>query len=134
MAVYVDDVQHRYERNLPTGARFYLMCHLWADTEAELLGMVDAIGVARRYVQKPPKATWLHFDIAKSKKRLAILAGAILTDKYGPVEHVARLANNIATLNRIARCRARPDYRPPVNPWAAETKPAPIEERQGSLL
>jgi hypothetical protein len=52
-----------------------------------------------------------------SKKELAIAAGAVLTDRYGPVEHLARL--NIATghpesvaygirkLEQIAASRAR---------------------------
>ena len=83
MTVYVDDVRHPFGR--------MVMCHLWADTEAELLAMVDRIGVDRRWYQRPPKASWHHFDISLSKKAAAIAAGAVLTDRYGPVEHVARL-------------------------------------------
>ncbi|GEP12273.1 DUF4031 domain-containing protein [Methylobacterium gnaphalii] len=83
MPCYVDDVEHSFGN--------MKMCHLWADTEAELLAMVDAIGVQRKWMQRPPKASWVHFDIAKSKKARAILLGAILTDRYGPLEHVARL-------------------------------------------
>ncbi len=118
MTVYVDDVEHRFGR--------MVMCHLWADTEAELLAMVDRIGVQRKWIQghqtlsQPQfrKASWVHFDISLSKKALAIAAGAVLTDKYGPVEHVAKL--DIATghpesiaygqrkLDQIARCRALP--------------------------
>lgn len=79
MAVYVDDVEHQYGR--------MKMCHMWADTLDELLAMADAIGVARKWLQQPPKASWVHFDIAKSKKAVAIENGAILTDKYGPVYH-----------------------------------------------
>ena len=68
MAVYVDDMY------APFGNM--LMCHLWADTHAELIAMVDAIGVQRKWIQYP--GTWKeHFDIAKSKRRLAIAAGAI---------------------------------------------------------
>lgn len=76
MAIYVDDVRHRYGR--------MIMCHMWADTSEELLAMADRIGVARKWLQQPPKASWVHFDIALVKKELAIKAGAILTDKYGP--------------------------------------------------
>lgn len=100
MAVYVDDVRHRYGN--------MVMCHLWADTLEELLAMVDRIGVLRRWLQQPPKASWVHFDIALSKKALAIQHGAILTDKYGPVEHVARLAGNQKKLDLIAQCRLLP--------------------------
>jgi hypothetical protein len=98
VTVYVDDVRHPYGN--------MIMCHLWADTLEELFAMVDRIGVARRWLQKPPKATWVHFDISLGKKALAIRAGAVLTDKYGPLEHVARLKGDRAKLDLIARIRA----------------------------
>jgi hypothetical protein len=99
MAVHVDDVRHRFGN--------MVMCHLWADTEAELLAMVDKIGVARKWIQRPPKASWVHFDIALSKKALAIKAGAILTDQFGPLEHEARLDIASGDPQRIARGEAR---------------------------
>jgi hypothetical protein len=91
MAVYVDDVEHTFGN--------IKMCHLWADTLEELLAMVDRIGVQRRWILGHPtlsfgkhkQASWVHFDTAKSKKALAIQHGAILTDRYGPLEHTARL-------------------------------------------
>lgn len=83
MTIYVDDVRHQFGR--------MVMCHMWADSLEELLAMADAIGVARRWLQQPPKASWTHFDIALSKKAAAIARGAVLTDKYGPSEHTARL-------------------------------------------
>ncbi len=91
MAVYVDDVRHKFGN--------MVMCHLWADTDAELLAMVDKIGVQRKWIQghktlsfgKHRDASWVHFDIALTKKALAIAAGAILTDKFGPVVHTSRL-------------------------------------------
>lgn len=98
MTVYVDDVRHRFGN--------MIMCHLWADTLDELLAMVDKIGVQRKWLQQPPKASWVHFDIALSKKALALAAGAVLTDKYGPSEHVARLKGDQKKLDGIAACRA----------------------------
>ena len=83
MAVYVDPAQHQYGR--------MVMCHMWADDLEELLAMADRIGVARKWLQQPPKASWVHFDVAKSKRALAIQAGAIETDKFGPVEFTANL-------------------------------------------
>lgn len=83
MTVYVDDVRHSYGR--------MVMCHLWADRLGELLDMVDRIGVDRRWIQQPPKASWVHFDISLGMKTKALAAGAVLTDRFGPVEHVARL-------------------------------------------
>ncbi len=91
MTVYVDDVRHQFGR--------MVMCHLWADTEAELLAMVDRIGVDRKWIQGHPTlshgkhrhASWVHFDISLGMKDKAIAAGAVLTDRYGPAEHCARL-------------------------------------------
>lgn len=118
MAVYVDDVRHGFGR--------MVMCHLWADTLEELLAMVDQIGVQRKWIQGHPtlsfgkhrNASWVHFDIAVSKKKLAIQNGAILTDKYGPVEHTARLSvasgdparveRGRRMLKQVAACRALP--------------------------
>jgi hypothetical protein len=99
MTVYVDDVQHRYGS--------MIMCHLWADTHEELLAFVDKIGVNRRWLQQPPKASWVHFDICLSKKKLALSLGAILTDKYGPVEHTAKLDIASGEPRRVQRGRGR---------------------------
>jgi len=99
VTVYVDDVRYSYGR--------MVMCHLWADTQEELLAMVDTIGVHRRWLQQPPKASWVHFDIALSKKALALAAGAVLTDRYGPVEHVARLQGNLEKIAMVESLRAR---------------------------
>lgn len=107
MPVYVDSARNPFGR--------YVMCHMWADTLGELLAMVDRIGVQRKWLQQPPKASWVHFDITQSKRALAVAEGAIQTDKYGPLEHVAKLdvasgerdrvAYGTAKLEQIARCR-----------------------------
>ena len=105
MTVYVDDVAHRFGR--------MVMCHLWADTLPELLAMVDKIGVQRKWIQGHPtlsfgkhrNASWVHFDISLTMKERAINHGAILTDKFGPAEHVARLRNDQRRLDQIAYCR-----------------------------
>lgn len=99
MAVYVDPAAHAFGR--------MVMCHMWADTLAELLAMADAIGVRRKWLQQPPKASWVHFDICKSKRALALRRGAIETDRFGPAEHTARLEGNEKMLATIASCRAR---------------------------
>ena len=68
MSVYVDDMRARFGR--------LVMCHMIADSTAELHAMADRIDVARRWVQHPgtPKE---HYDIALSKRALAVEAGAI---------------------------------------------------------
>lgn len=123
MTVYVDDVRHPFGN--------MVMCHMWADTDAELLAMADKIGVQRKWIQGHPtlsqerfkKASWVHFDVTLSKKAQAIRVGAVLTDMYGPSEHTSRL--NIATgdpvlvargnlmLELIANSRAKPEETKP---------------------
>ena len=108
MTVYVDDVRHAYGR--------MVMCHMWADSLDELLALADRIDVARKWLQKPPMASWIHFDISLGKKALALANGAKLTDRFGPLEHVARLhiesgedarvAYGQERLARIERARA----------------------------
>jgi hypothetical protein len=53
-----------------------LMCHMIADSEAELHAMADRIGVSRRWFQAPPRHD-PHYDIALSKRALAVAAGAV---------------------------------------------------------
>jgi len=68
MTVYVDDMEAGYGR--------MKMCHMVADTTQELLDMATTIGVDHKWIQS--KGTHReHFDIAKSKKALAIQNGAI---------------------------------------------------------
>lgn len=67
--VYVDDMACAFGR--------MIMCHMMADTTEELLAMVDKIGVQRKWIQYP--GTYReHFDIALSKKKLALENGAEL--------------------------------------------------------
>lgn len=105
MAVYVDDMR------APFGNM--VMCHMWADTREELFAMADRIGVQRKWFQRPPSvalpgmnASWEHFDIAMSKRALAVKFGAVETDRYGPIEHTARLRGDEARLAQIAALRA----------------------------
>jgi Protein of unknown function (DUF4031) len=97
MTVYVDDVRHQFGR--------MVMCHMWADTLPELLAMADQIGVQRKWLQQPPKASWVHFDVSLGCKTKAISLGAVLTDKFGPVEHLAKLRGDQRKLDQIAACR-----------------------------
>ncbi|SAL01633.1 hypothetical protein AWB80_08171 [Caballeronia pedi] len=67
MTVYVDDMKARFGR--------MIMCHMLADTDEDLHGMAERIGVARKWHQAPPRHD-SHYDIALSKRILAINAGA----------------------------------------------------------
>ena len=52
------------------------MCHMLADTLDELHAMADTIGVARKWFQSCPPHSRNHYDIALSKRDLAVAAGA----------------------------------------------------------
>ena len=67
--VYVDDMRANYGR--------MIMCHMLADSDEELHAMAAKIGVARKWWQSPEKTSGSHYDIALSKKSLAIQYGAI---------------------------------------------------------
>ncbi len=54
------------------------MCHMLADSMAELLTMADTIGVDRKWFQPQSHP---HFDICKAKRTQAIKAGAIEVDR-----------------------------------------------------
>jgi len=83
VSVYVDHARNGYGR--------MIMCHMIADTPDELHAMADRIGVARRWFQAPPKASFWHYDIAQSKRALAIAAGAIHCERFSFVGHLRRI-------------------------------------------
>lgn len=68
MTVYVDDQRAKLG--------FMVMCHMLADSDTELHAMADAIAVLRKWHQAPPKHD-SHYDIALTKRNLALAAGAI---------------------------------------------------------
>lgn len=70
MAVYVDDMEADYQPR-PGGRTTYRMCHMIADTDEELRAMASNIGVQQKWHQGD------HFDICKTKRRLAVTSGAI---------------------------------------------------------
>jgi hypothetical protein len=68
VSVYVDDSEHGYGQ--------MVMCHMIADSSAELLAMADQIGVARKWIQYAGTARE-HLDICKAKRKLAVERGAV---------------------------------------------------------
>jgi hypothetical protein len=83
MAIYVDAPRYSYGR--------MIMCHMIADTPEELHAMADKIGMARRWFQAPPQASFWHYDIAKFKRALAVEHGAIECDRNAFVGHLRRI-------------------------------------------
>jgi Protein of unknown function (DUF4031) len=103
MSVYVDRVQLGYGR--------MVMCHMIGDTPDELHAMAARIGLARRWFQAPPKASFWHYDISKGKRAEAIAAGAIDCDRNTFVGHLRRIRESkvfgdLAAINVAARQRA----------------------------
>lgn len=72
MAVYVDNFYELTGRNFGR----MKMSHLIADTSAELLRMVDAIGVQRKWIQHAG-TLGEHFDICLAKRAKAVKCGAV---------------------------------------------------------
>jgi hypothetical protein len=95
MSVYVDRAQNGYGR--------MVMCHMIADTPDELHAMADRIGVARRWFQAPPEASFWHYDIAKSKRALAVAAGAIECDRNAFVGALRRIRESRAFVEEQLR-------------------------------
>lgn len=103
MAVYVDQPIFVWR-----GRKW---CHMWADDVRELHDFATRIGLSRSWFQKPPKASWEHYDVTESKRAVALAMGAVETDRYGAVEHTARLRGDAAGLARVALVRGRRDGR-----------------------
>lgn len=72
MTVYVDDMH-----TTPLGQFGRMkMCHMIADTSAELYAMAERIGVNVKWVQYSGTARE-HFDICTSKRAKAVAFGAV---------------------------------------------------------
>lgn len=98
--IYVDDVRHNFRR--------MVMCHLWTDGDiSELHDFAARLGLRREWFQCPPAASWEHYDVTLSVKAKALAAGAILTDKYGPLWTIhSRTVRNYRTADHDNLARA----------------------------
>lgn len=74
MTVYVDAAIHQWR-----GRRW---CHLFSEDLDALHDFAQRIGMQRRWFQKPPKASWPHYDITASKRRIALDLGAVEADRW----------------------------------------------------
>ena len=68
MTIYVDGARNKLGR--------MVMCHMIADTPAELHAMAKTIGMQRRWYQSPEKASFPHYDLSITRRALAIVWGA----------------------------------------------------------
>jgi len=66
--VYVDEMKAAF--------RGMIMCHMVSETDEELHAMADRLGLKRSWHQKAG-TVHSHYDIAQSKRKLAVHYGAI---------------------------------------------------------
>jgi hypothetical protein len=114
MSVYVDGERNSFGR--------MVMCHMWADSVSELLGMADKIGLQRKWFQP---LSFPHFDGSLGYRARAVAAGAIEVDRREGSAIRRRLRENFSE-DDIAQIRAAiPAYdaqhkrRPQINPAAS---------------
>lgn len=91
--VYVDNMRAKYKN--------MIMCHMLADSDAELHEMANKIGIAKKWWQSPKKISGSHYDIALSKKALAI--------NYGAIEITLRQAGAMNARRRITGELGKPE-------------------------
>jgi hypothetical protein len=75
VTIYVDDMMFPWAP--PHAPNVWLMSHMFADTTEELHAFAARLGMKRTWFQCPPKASWDHYDITKSKRELALKLGAV---------------------------------------------------------
>lgn len=76
MTVYVDSLVEYPLGTVKEAARVKRWCHMFADTEAELHAMADAIGMKRSWFQPFPKHSLPHYDLSGTRRQRAVKAGA----------------------------------------------------------
>jgi hypothetical protein len=81
--------------------RKLLLSHMVADSLDELHEMAEKIGVQRKWFQS---GSTPHYDVCQTKRKLAILCGAISVDKRGMVE----ICKNLRKLNDKTASRRLP--------------------------
>lgn len=87
MAVYVDRQQNRF--------RGMVMCHMLADTEAELHAMADRIGARRDWYQRD--ASTPHYDVPLLRRAMAVEFGAVEIGRRETVAIIRRIRTDPAS-------------------------------------
>lgn len=97
MSVYVDSlvaIEAREPQAFRVGARHgHRWCHLFADTETELLEMAKKIGMRPEWLQR---GSIVHFDLVPPRRAKAVKLGAIEVTRHQAVEIWRRLRTEVA--------------------------------------
>lgn len=99
--VYIDNMNAPFRR--------MIMCHMIADTTAELLQMADSIGLPRKWIQYP-NTYHEHFDICLSMKAKALALGAkeITWREFGAIVNSRIHPTSVSSVKH--------SFTPPYNP------------------
>lgn len=89
MTVYVDSERNGFGR--------MVMCHMIADTPAELHAMATKIGMKTEWYQSPDKCSFPHYDLSLSRRKLALASGSVEIDRRELVGHMRRIKNELIT-------------------------------------
>lgn len=94
MAVYIDGERNGFGR--------MVMCHMFADSVAELQEFADKIGMDRNWFQP---LSFPHYDVSLSRRARAVQLGAIEVSRREGYEIRKRLRANLSEADILA-CRA----------------------------
>ncbi len=109
MTVYVDDAMIAW-RPPHMRHRVWKMSHMFALTRDELLVFAVSIGLKPAWLQEPPNASWIHFDVNATVRKKALAAGAVAIkwrdlprtlDELGLVPNPQRAAGVAAVLRDL---------------------------------
>jgi hypothetical protein len=73
VSVYVDTARNPFGR--------MVMCHMIADTPAELHEMAAAIGLRRDWFQGLGRASFPHYDVSLERRKRAVERGAVEVER-----------------------------------------------------
>jgi hypothetical protein len=99
VSVYVDSERNGFGR--------MVMCHMWADSLAELHEMAAAIGMDRDWFQP---LSFPHYDVSLSRRALAVARGATEVTRREGYEIRKRIRNSFTDADILEIRAALPDY------------------------